>query len=170
MPADRRRLVAFRTDDEPDTDLLNLAEVKNFRPQNTLRKPVFVDPSGRRRRAIRLFALSVSSVLVCVALLLVTAMVDAQPRSPLLPLRETPIPPPPSVPPPDTEPATTTTAREIALTPSQVAHPNATTKVVALSRIEAPTTTEAPVPVTDTASPQTERQPGHTHSTGRPTR
>ncbi|GAA0522499.1 hypothetical protein GCM10011581_34170 [Saccharopolyspora subtropica] len=50
-------------------------------------RPVFVDTSGRRRRALRALALVSTAVLACLGLLLVAAMLDSRaPAPPLAPV------------------------------------------------------------------------------------
>ena len=73
--------------------------------------PVFVDPSGRRRRAVRLAALVACAVVGCYVLVLVAALLGAPvPHSALLPL--------PGV---VADPTTTTTTAPDAATPSDQA-------------------------------------------------
>ncbi|MEV0704612.1 hypothetical protein AB0I53_42770 [Saccharopolyspora sp. NPDC050389] len=48
-------------------------------------EPVFVDSSGRRRRAFRRFVLVISLVLVCLGLFLAAAMLNSRAPAPPLP-------------------------------------------------------------------------------------
>lgn len=105
--------------------------------------PVFVDPSGRRRRVLRvLIGVAVAGVLVYVALLIVALSGGPVKPSSLLPI-------------PAAEDAPTTTA-----TAPPTTTPAATSETTTAPDATARTTTEGTQAVTTTAEPTTPSTPG----------
>ncbi|MBC6448482.1 hypothetical protein [Actinokineospora xionganensis] len=115
--------------------------------------PVFVDPTGKRRKHVRTTAVVSVAALVAVGGLLVAALFGA----PLGPTASLPIPPPPSAPARPAPVVTTTEAPDRTSRVQTTAAPTSTTT----------TTSKAPATTTTSSAAGTTTKPGNTPP-GRP--
>ncbi|MDQ0380692.1 hypothetical protein [Amycolatopsis thermophila] len=130
------------------------------------RKPVFVDPSGRRRRILRRVSIAACALVSGYAVLLVASLLGAPiPASALLPVpdqRTTDAPVRPAPPAPGGGPSTDDTP-----TPDTTG-PSSEEPVATAAQPPAPATTGAPPPVSSSEPSRTPRgrsdPPGHTRT------